>query len=85
MDKLTQFIIRLKRKGIDIKLITNFPWVYLISINGKTVLEKKHSEHGFVIAFLPIKFEDDIHFTNIKEIFEIIRKYKKLEYLDYIK
>jgi hypothetical protein len=34
-DKLTVFVDRMKRIGIDIKLAGNYPWIYINSINDK--------------------------------------------------
>ena len=76
-DKLTIFVDRLKKIGIDIKLVGNYPWVYIETINGQRVVEIFNSEHGFTIAFLPIRQNQDIKFTDIKEIFQLIRKYIK--------
>ena len=75
MDKLTTFIDRTRRIGIDIKLVGNFPWVYMDSINGNKVTEKYQANHGFCIAYLPIRKDQDINFTDIEEIFKLIRKY----------
>ena len=74
-DKLTVFVDRMKRIGIDIKLAGNFPWIYINSINGKRVTETFEANHGFTIAFLPIKNDKEIEFTDITEIFKLIRKY----------
>jgi hypothetical protein len=78
MDILETFITRMKRLNINIELVVNYPWVYLNKINGKYVTEKFRSEHGFTIAFLPIKKEGKMEFTNISEIFSLIRKYGKI-------
>lgn len=75
MDKLTVFVDRLNRIGIEVKLTGNFPWVYLDSINGKRVKEKFQANHGFCIAYLPIRKGQDIKFTDITKIFKVIRKY----------
>lgn len=72
--KLNIFVARLKSIGIDIELSANYPWIYLDKVNGKKVTERFHAEHGFTIAFLPIKGEE-LRFTDITEIFKIIRKY----------
>lgn len=77
IDKIVVFIERLKKIGIDITLSSNFPWIYLDTINGKKVTEKFHAEHGFTIAFLPIRHNQQIKFTDITEIFKLIRKYTK--------
>lgn len=74
-DKLIIFLNRIKKLGIDIELVGNYPWIYIYKINDKLVTEKFKSDHGFTIAFLPIRKEQQLEFTNIGEIFELIRKY----------
>jgi len=78
MDKIEIFVNRLKRIGIDIELVSNYPWIYMTKINGKTVKETFNANHGFTIAFLPVRKDQELVFTDIKEIFKLIRKYKKL-------
>lgn len=70
MDKLTIFINRLKKLNINIELIGNYPWIYIDKINGKKVTERYLGNHGFTIMFNSTK-----QFTDIREIFIIIRKY----------
>lgn len=74
-EKLSIFIDRLKKLGIEIELFGNYPWIYIGRINGKNVTEKFEAEHGFTIAFLPIKPDKELEFTDITEIFKLIRKY----------
>lgn len=74
--KLNTFITRMDKIGINIELFGNYPWIYIDKINGKKVTEKFQGNHGFTIAFTPIKPGKDIEFTDIKEIFNLIRKYK---------
>ena len=74
--KLNVFVNRLSKIGITVELMSNYPWIYLISINGKPVSEKFMAEHGFTLAFAPIRAGQDIQFTSISEIFKLIRKYK---------
>jgi hypothetical protein len=74
-DKLTIFVDRMKNLGIDVKLVGNYPWIYIEEINGKKVTEKFRANHGFTIAFLPIRREQELNFTDIGEIFRLIRKY----------
>lgn len=76
IDKLDIFIKRLKKVEIEIELLGNYPWIYLNKVNGNKVKEKFEAEHGFTIAFLPIKPNEELEFTNIEYIFDIIRKYK---------
>jgi hypothetical protein len=74
-DKLSVFINRMKSLGIDIKLVGNYPWIYIHEINGKRVTEKFEADHGFTIAFLPVRADKELAFTDITEIFKLIRKY----------
>lgn len=66
----------MNRIGIDVVLFGNYPWVYIHTINGKRVTEKFHAEHGFTIGFQPTVIGKTFEFTDIKEIFKLIRKYK---------
>lgn len=75
LDKLTVFINRMKSLGIDIKPVGNYPWIYIHEINGKRVTEKFEADHGFTIAFLPVRTDQELAFTDITEIFKLIRKY----------
>jgi hypothetical protein len=76
-DKIKVFVERLKKIGIDVKLSGNYPWVYITEICGKRVTEKFDGNHGFTIIFLPVRNDSPpSEFTNIKEIFKLIRKYK---------
>lgn len=78
MDKdiLSTFINRLKKININIELIGNYPWVYINKINGKKVTEKFRGNHGFTIGFNPIRNGEFFKFTDISEIFKLIRKYR---------
>lgn len=73
MDKLDKFIYRLKKIGIDIKCHSNFPWLYITSINGINVKEKYNSEYGYVIAY--ITFKNGVVLNQNKDLFKLIRKY----------
>lgn len=74
-DKLTVFVKRMEKLGIDIKLVGNYPWIYIDEIDGKRVTEKFQGNHGFTIAFLSLKEDQDVNFTDIGEIFRLIRTY----------
>lgn len=76
-DILKAFVERMQRIGIEVKLAGNYPWVYLDEINGKRVTETFEGNHGFTIAFLPIRSDQQMKFTDISEIFKLIRKYVK--------
>jgi len=76
-DKIKVFVERLKKIGIDVKLLGNYPWVYIDEICGIKVKEKFEGNWGFTIIFLPVRNDSPpSEFTDIKEIFKLIRKYK---------
>lgn len=76
-NKLKVFVDRLNKIGIEVKLSGNFPWIYLDEIYGMRVKEKFQANHGFTIMFLPARKDSPVsNFTDIKEIFNLIRKYK---------
>ena len=74
-DKLKVFVDRMTRININVKLVGNYPWIYIDEINGKRVTEKFEGNHGFTIAFLPVRADRELEFTDISEIFKLIRKY----------
>lgn len=77
-DKLDVFVKRLKKIGIDVKLSGNFPWIYLNEICGIRVTEKFEANHGFTVMFLPGRNDSPpSEFTDITEIFKLIRKYNR--------
>ena len=79
-QQIESFVNRLKKLGIEIKLGANLPWIYIDYINGKRVTEKFRANHGFAVAFLKINpGEEGVNFTDIGEIFKLIRKYCKNE------
>jgi len=75
MDILEVFIKRMNKLGIKIELCGNYPWIYIDKINGRKVKEKFKGNHGFTIAFMPIRKGQKMEFTDIGEIFCLIRKY----------
>jgi len=78
VKKIDTFVERLKKIGIDVKLSGNFPWIYIDEICGKRVTETFAANHGFTIIFLPGRNDSPpSEFTDIKEIFKLIRKYTK--------
>lgn len=77
IDKLATFIRRMEKLSIDIKFTSNYPWIYIDKINNKKVSETFKAKHGFTIAFLPIRNDQEMEFTDISEIFKLIRKYIK--------
>ena len=78
LSKLDVFRNRMKKLNIDIELMGNYPWIYIDSINGNRIKREDYfyADHGFTIGFLPIRPDVEFHFTDISEIFKLIRKYK---------
>ena len=72
---LNRLVSRLQKIGIDVELTGNYPWIYLNKINGVRVTEKFQGNHGFTVAFLPIRNDQKMEITDIGEVFKIIRKY----------
>lgn len=71
-DKLTIFINRLKKIGIETTYNGNYPWIYFDTINGKKVKEKFASDYGFVVGYANKNFT----FENLTKIFNLIRTYR---------
>ena len=77
-DKIKVFVERLKKIGIEVKLVGNYPWVYLDEICGIKVKEKFAGNHGFTLIFLPgLTDSPPSEFTDITETFKLIRKYNR--------
>lgn len=72
MEKVKIFIDRLSKIGIEVTISGNYPWLYLSTINGRTVTEKFHANHGYTIGF----YSDNFKFLDITDLFKIIRKYR---------
>jgi hypothetical protein len=73
---LEDFRRRMSKLGIKCEFIGNYPWIYLEKVNGKRVTERFCGNHGFTIAFLPIRNGQKMELTDISEIMKIIRKYR---------
>ena len=67
---------RINKLGFELKLASNFPWMYIIEINGKKVTEKFNSDHGFVLGFQPITPDREFSFSDIHEIFKLLKEYR---------
>ena len=78
LEKLHTFRKRMEKLGIELDMWSNYPWIYIHSVNGNVVKpgDYFHANHGFTIGFHPIKPNQVFEFTDITEIFKLIRKYK---------
>jgi hypothetical protein len=76
-DILTVFVERMLKLGIEVKLAGNYPWIYLEEINGKRVQKEDYylGNHGFTIAFIPLK-NQKMEITDINKTIKLIRKYR---------
>lgn len=73
---LEDFMRRMDKLGVKCELVGNYPWIYLVKVNGKQITERFCGNHGFTIAFLPIRNGQKMELTDISEIMKIIRKYR---------
>ncbi len=76
MNRIDVFVSRLRKIGIEIKLFGNYPWIYIDEINGIKVTEKFEGNHGFTLAFISKFNGEPTTYTDLTEIFKLIRKYK---------
>jgi len=74
MGKVNTFIKRLDKLGIKLTIAANYPWIYISAINDIYVTELFRGNHGFTFAMLSAR-DDTVSFTDITEIFKLIRKY----------
>jgi hypothetical protein len=75
---INRLVPRLRKIGISVELFGNYPWIYLDNVNGNKIKREDYfrGNHGFTIAFLPIRNDQKMELTDIGKVFEIIRKYK---------
>jgi hypothetical protein len=75
---LNRLVPRLKKIGVDIEMSGNIPWIYLEKVNGNRIKKEDYfcGNHGFTIAFYPVRVGEKMELTDIRKVFEIIRKYK---------
>jgi hypothetical protein len=74
---INRLVPRLKKIGINVELVGNYPWIYLEKVNGNRIKKDDFycGNHGFTIAFYPIRVGQTMELTDIRKVFEIIRKY----------
>jgi len=49
---IASFVKRLKRIGVEVELVLNYPWVYMTKVNGVLVTEGFMANHGFTAFFV---------------------------------
>jgi hypothetical protein len=75
---INRLVPRLRKIGIEVQLYGNAPWIYLDSVNGNKIKKEDYylGNHGFTIAFYPIKPGKAMEINDISKTFDIIRKYR---------
>lgn len=80
MNEIEIFRNRLKKIGIEISLIGNYPWIYLDAVNGNKVAREDflNANHGYTIAWSGVRAGQEPHLNwhDIKTTFKLIRKYR---------
>lgn len=78
LSKLETFRKRMQKLGIELQMSSNYPWIYIDSVNGNRIQREDYFEgnHGFTVGFHPIRVDQSFDFTDITEIFKLIRKYR---------
>ena len=74
MEPIEIFIRRMKKIGIEVELVANYPWIYLDKVNGKKVKEQFLGEHGFTAFWSPVRADKPEVMTDIKVVFNKIRE-----------
>lgn len=76
--KLDIFRKRMLKLGIELEMWSNYPWIYIDKVNGNRIKHEDyfHGNHGFTIGFHPSKPDQEFDFTDIGEIFKLIKKYR---------
>lgn len=73
MTTINSFVNRLKKIGITVELVGNYPWIYLDKVNGYKVFERYQGNHGFTIFFKAWRPSQEDKITNIPIVFKKIR------------
>lgn len=68
------FLRRLRKIGVHVELVGNYPWIYLDKVNGKKVKGTFEAEHGFTAFWSPIRMGQDYRFSDISVVFKKIRE-----------
>jgi hypothetical protein len=73
MTTISSFVSRLRKVGINVELLGNYPWVYLDKVNGKKVSGTFMADHGFTVFFRGIRVGETDRITDVGVIFQKIR------------
>ncbi len=70
---IDSFVNKLKRLGIEVELVGNYPWIYLDKVNGDKVVGKQNANHGFCAFIVPVS-EGVTRWSNRRKVFNKIRE-----------
>jgi hypothetical protein len=74
MTTIASFVARLKKIGIEVGLVGNYPWIYLDTVNGKRVHGTFEADHGFTCFWSPVRRDQKEHISDIGVVFAKIRE-----------
>ena len=74
MTTISSFVTRLEKMGISVTLLGNYPWVYLDTVNEKTVQGTYMSDHKFTVFMIATKPGDPDKIMDLSTIFKKIRE-----------
>jgi hypothetical protein len=74
MSLIDKFHRRLKKIGVDVTFIGNYPWIYLDTVNGKRAKGLFQGNHGWTAFFLPARADRPVRFSDRREVFKKIRE-----------
>lgn len=74
MNQIEIFHKRMKRIGIDVTFIGNYPWIYLDTVNGKKVKGKFQGNHGFTAFWSGVRTGSTPRMSDIGIVFKKIRE-----------
>jgi hypothetical protein len=80
MNKISLFVERLRKIGIEVELVGNFPWIYLDKVNGKKVTERFMARHGFTAFMLSVRPGNKPKWSDIRKVFSKVRELASKNY-----
>lgn len=72
MKDVERFTRRLHRKGVSVTFISNYPWIYLNTVNGAKIRGTYMGDHGFTAFFNNKNGGETI--TDISTVFKKIKE-----------
>lgn len=78
MQKLDTLIRRLRKIGIELRLVNNVPWIYIAAVNGHLIPKNEYyyGNHGYTLGFSAMQIGVDFEFLDLARTFDLIRRYQ---------